>query len=60
MRLDPDTLDTIKLDRAFVEPITDDPFQAQIAASVIDLAHRRAMNAVNFAARVRRDREPAP
>lgn len=39
-------LDTLKLDRAFVVAVVDDPFQAKLVASVIDLARERGLNVV--------------
>lgn len=39
-------LDVIKIDRAFIAPIVDDAFQADIAASVIAVAHRRGLTVV--------------
>lgn len=42
-------LDTLKLDRAFVAPIDDDPFQREIAESLVRLAHRRGLTTVGEA-----------
>ena len=39
-------VDTLKIDRSFVAPIVDDPFQAEVARSVIRLAHRRSLRVV--------------
>jgi PAS domain S-box-containing protein len=39
-------LDTVKLDRSFIAPITEDDFQAELAESVIKLSHRRGLTVV--------------
>jgi EAL domain-containing protein (putative c-di-GMP-specific phosphodiesterase class I) len=39
-------LDAVKLDRAFVAPIAGDQFQAELAESVITLAHRQGLSVV--------------
>jgi EAL domain-containing protein (putative c-di-GMP-specific phosphodiesterase class I) len=39
-------VDALKIDRSFVAAIVDDPFQADVARSVIWLAHRRALRVV--------------
>lgn len=39
-------LDTIKLDRTFVETVPDDAFQADMVQSIINIAHRRTLNVV--------------
>lgn len=36
-------VDALKIDRSFVAPIADDPFQAEVAQTVVTLAHRRGL-----------------
>ena len=39
-------VDALKIDRSFVAPIAEDPFQAEVAQAVVTLAHRRGLTVI--------------
>lgn len=39
-------IDALKMDRSFVAPIADDSFQAEVAQTVVTLAHRRGLTVI--------------